>query len=622
MTTQNQSPSERRTLSLMQRDTTLFTKLRRARGWSQDYLAKINDPSHDELKDLDTMCEVLHRVKQSGEQIVVMPDFDMDGITSGVLGWAGLSELGFNVQLYVPDYRRGHDIQPEAVDELVEQFPEATTIITCDGGVNSHAGIARGQELGLTMLVTDHHVELPPGSRADVTVNPERMDETYAHPGICGAFVFYQVIQGYAERYAPHQRDNLGLLKLFAGAGTVSDVMPLFYENRQMVRDSLSIARMLYVSIPVADKVTEYDHRTSLLMTLLAADGSHHPAFISAFEGFALCLKAFREHGKLRSIDDLTEEFYGFYLAPAFNSIRRIDGDMHDAFGAFIEQDEQQRWAHIQQVIENNEARKEQTAELMERITTEDQPLAPWAYLTDAPAGMMGLLASNLMNACGHPVIVVNRTDDPNAPRSGSARSPFWFPFISTMTQGGFTAVGHESACGVRMADEQELERFVEHMRDNVQQLHDQAATDGTLAEADRADLLLGPDDDCDDDLNDVEGLLDLARTIEMLRPFGHGFPTPVFDLRVDLSKCHIDVLGQEETHLKIIMRTGMKLLWWNRADALVDLLDLAESPVPGQATVRVRVRLEMSTFHDHTSVNGIIEQIAYKVVDNEEEYL
>lgn len=622
MSTPRTSRSDSKLIALTQPETSLFMQLRKARGWSQDYLAKINDPDHDELKDVDTMAEALHRVREAGEQIVVLPDFDMDGITSGVLGWAGLNELGFDAQLYVPDYRRGHDIQPEAVEELVAQFPKATTVITCDGGVNSHAGIKRGQELGLTMLVTDHHVELPPGSSADITVNPERIDETYAHPGICGAFVLYQVIQGYAQRYAPHKVDDLALLKLFAGIGTVSDVMPLFYENRQLVRDSLSIARMLYVSIPVADKVTEYDHNNSLLMTLLTMKGGYSPEFLSAFEGFALCLKAFWEHGKLRTLDDLTEEFYGFYLAPAFNSIRRIDGDMHDAFGAFIEPDNDAKYEHIQKIIENNELRKEQTESLMEEITTEDQPLAPWAYLTDAPAGMLGLLASNLMTLHGHPVIVVNRSDDPAAPRSGSARSPFWFPVISTMTAGGFTAVGHESACGVRMADQDELERFVQFMADQTQKLHDQAAADGALAEANQADLRLGPDHSCDNDINDVEALLDLAMAIERQRPFGHGFPVPVFDLIVDLGKCRVYPLGKDETHLKIILPTGMKLLWWNRVDALADLIDISESPIPGQSTVRIRVRLEVNRFREHTSVNGIIEHVAYKVVDEEEEYL
>ena len=232
------------------RGSSLFGLLRESLGWTDEYIAEINDPYYPELKDIGLMVDALHEIRSSGRRIVVLPDFDMDGVTSGVLGYAGLAELGFNVGLYVPDYRRGHDIQPEAVDELVAQFPGVSAVITCDGGVNSHAGIGRGKQLGLTMLVTDHHMQLDHGSPADVIVNPMRIDEDYPHPGICGAFVLWQVLAAYARRYAPHKSRDIDLLKLFAGIGTVSDVMPLLYENRQLVRDSLAIARMLYVPCP------------------------------------------------------------------------------------------------------------------------------------------------------------------------------------------------------------------------------------------------------------------------------------------------------------------------------------------------------------------------------------
>lgn len=599
-------------IDLFEEYTPLFSILRERRGWSDDYLAQINNPSYDRLKDMDLMIEALHRVRTSGEQIVVMPDFDMDGITSGVLGWAGLGELGFNVELYVPDYRRGHDVTVAAIDELHAQFPQATTVITCDSGVNSHAGIQRGQQLGLTMLVTDHHVELPPGSSADITVNPERMDETYAHPGICGAFVLYQVLHAYTQRYVPQQLSDIQMLKLFAGIGTVSDVMPLFYENREMVRNSLSIARMLYMPIPYEDTATEYDIDKSLLMMLLRIHGGHNWRFLSAFEGFAITLQAFREVGKMRQSTDLDEQFYAFYLAPAFNSIRRMDGDMHDAFGTFTSPTPEGKLDAIRTVIQGNERRKELTIEYMEQLETTDQPYAPWAYLTDAPAGMLGLLASNIMQSTGMPAIVITREDDPSAYRGGSARSPFWFPVISTMAEGGFTAVGHENACGVRMRDEDELSRFVTHMADRAQQLHADAMADGTLAEANRPDLVLGAGPDADGTLDNLEELLGLIEAIERIKPFGHGFPPPAVDLVVDLAQTSIGTLGTEDQHLKIVLRSGLKLLWWNEAERLNHLAELADSPIPGESIVRLRAKLLINEFRGNRSaqafISGLIE--------------
>lgn len=611
----------------------LFSMLRKKRGWTDEYLAEINDPQHEELRDVDRMAAELHRIRLAGEQIVVLPDFDMDGITSGVLGWAGLNELGFDAQLYIPDYRRGHDITVEAVQELRQQFPDARAILTCDGGINSNEGIEEARRLGFRTLVTDHHMELPPGSAADIAVNPVRMVETYAHPGICGAYVLHQVLTAYAERYAPAKRGEISRLKLFAGIGTVSDVMPLFFENRKMVRDSLSIARLLYVPIPPEDLVTTYDVENSTLMLLLRSR-QHHPAYVSAFQGFALMMQAFREHrkpivdeegnqavdawgnpmfksGKLRTISELDEEFYAFYLAPAFNAIRRIGGSMHDAFGVFTAQTATEKYEHAKAIIDGNELRKELSAHFLEVIWEEEQPLEEFGvFFTDAPTGMLGLIASAVSRDTGRPTVVVRRPSDPTAPVGGSARSPFWFPIITTMTGAGFTAVGHENACGVRASNLDELTRFAVHMHAEAESIHSRMLLSGELDASQSADLVLGPDPTCDAPLRDVGELMDLTEGIDSLAPFGHGFTRPEIDLVIDLSRCSLGTLGSEKQHLRIILPIGMKVLWWNAADRLPELQELAESPIPGESSVRVRVRLSINEFRGNQAAQAVVESL------------
>jgi single-stranded-DNA-specific exonuclease len=426
----------------------LFSLLRARRGWTDEYLTAIDQPDHDTLMDLDRMLVELKRIHDSQELLVVVPDFDMDGITSGVLGYAGLSELGFNVTLHIPDYNRGHDVTTADITEVYSQYPAVKAIITCDGGVNSHEGIALARSLGITTLVTDHHVELSPGSNADVTVDPARINETYANPGICGAHVLYQVLEAWSYKYLPRKLDSVRMLKLFAGIGTVSDVMPLLYENRQLVRDSLSLARLLYVA-PPADPEKEVDINSTTLMTLLKA-GGHNPVFVAAFEGFSIALREFTRVGKLRSISDINEGFFGFYLAPAFNAARRIGGSMSDCFGVFIAPTPEQKAACMQRVIEGNELRKELTIQHLEEIESSDQPLAPYVYFSEAPAGMLGLIAAQLMQRTGRPTVVVHRAADDSQPTGGSARSPFWFPIIETMTAAGFTAIGHENCASTR----------------------------------------------------------------------------------------------------------------------------------------------------------------------------
>ena len=608
---------------------TLFAR----RGWTDEWIAEFNDPSYPPLRDMDEMVAALKQVRDSADLIVVMPDYDMDGITAGTLGWAGLSELGFNVELYVPDYRDGHDIRPEAVDKLVAAFPTVKTVITCDAGINSHAGIQRGKDLGLTMLVTDHHTQEPGAVvPADVAVNPCRTDDDYPNKHICGAFVFWQVLDAFARTHVRHKVRAIALLRLFAGIGTVSDVMPLAYENRQVVRDSIAIARMLYVPIPAADTVTHYDPEQSLLMQVLRAEG-HHEAYLRAFAGFAVVLKAFREHGKLeqdvdedkrpifddqgdpvmvrrrgplREVADISEEFYGYYLAPTFNAVRRIEASMHDAFGVFTADDLDTKYAHAVELIEGNFRRRDLVKDLHQQIqdsyTDGLQPLAPWVWTTAAPSGMLGLLASELSKHYDHAVAVVSIVDDPSKPRSGSMRAPGWYDIIATLRHGnGHDAQGHEQACGIHLPNASELIRLAEDLERTTQEIRALKAANGELGPS-QPDLVIGDHPEADADFYRHDDLVELGLTVEALGPFGHGFPPPQIDIVLDLSRCRLDTTDSG-IHLKITTHSGVKAYWWNKADALLDLKYLA-----GQ-TVTMRAHLRVGEYMGHLFPQFVIQE-------------
>lgn len=607
-----------------QREARLFSVLRERMGWTDQFLHEINNPSYPALRDLDVIVKALHWTKTTGKKIVVLPDFDMDGITSGVIGYAGLSELGFDVELYVPDYRRGHDISPDAIDELVARHPGVEVIITCDGGVNSHEGIQRGRDLGLTMLITDHHMQLPTEpdgtatSPAHVIINPGRLDETYPHSGICGAFVLYQVLMAYANTHAPHKVGDIALLRLFAGIGTVSDVMPLQFENRQIVKDSLSLARMLRHNLPSADSASDYDVDRSVLMGLLNSQlehGDHHPVFVRAFRGFALMLQAWRETGKLASGTVIESDFYGFYLAPAFNALRRVEAPMHFAFDVFTDPDPQKQLAAAEQIIAHNEERKELVKFWMDELENRDQPLAPHVWLTNATPGMLGLLAGKLMQEHGVPVVVVNSPSSPLRPHSGSARAPMWFSVISTLTAHGFIAVGHEQACGVRASSFDELSQIAQLLADETAVIAARSLLEQSQGEATpEYDLVLGIDMEGhpapDGDLDDIETLLEVVQRIESLGPFGHEFSRPRVRLVVNLARCSMQVIGQDQTHLKVGLPSGMKLLWWSAAEQLPDLKDLAGSPLPGRSVVEFDVDLSLNRFMGNESPQAVVEQI------------
>lgn len=137
----------------------LFNLVRERMGWTDEYLKEINDPSHPLLQDIDTMCAALEYLRVHTMPLVVVPDFDTDGICAGTILYAGLSELGLDVRLHVPDYHLGHEIRPEVIDQVMLAFPDAKTLITCDAGTNSTGALSRANEYELLTLVTDHHAE-------------------------------------------------------------------------------------------------------------------------------------------------------------------------------------------------------------------------------------------------------------------------------------------------------------------------------------------------------------------------------------------------------------------------------------------------------------------------------
>lgn len=617
----------------------MFALLCERRGWTPEYLAQIQSHEHDDLRDLDTMVAALEETRANGRKLIIAPDFDMDGISSGVLGYAGLSELGFNVEMHLPDYRRGHDIGETDVAEIHQRWPDTEVMLTCDGGVNSHAGMAAAKALGWTTLVTDHHAELPPGSSADVTVNPCRIDETYALKGICGAHVLYQVIEAYAVTHRPDKVWEIQLLRLFAGLGTVSDVMPILFENRKIVRDSLSLVHLLCVMPPrtipnrfggMDFDLDQIDIETGVLIQLLRVD-DHHPIFVSVFEGFATLLKALTRAGKIRDAESLNEGLYGFYIAPAMNSPRRTGADLKPCFDVFLAPSAEAKLAAAEEVLTGNETRKEMVETYYQRLLSMEQPWAPWVYVSDAPGGMYGLLANKMMQKHGHPVVVINRPLRMDEAVSGSARAPGWFDVISSLEpHEGLAGIGHQQACGVKVASVDLIDKLAAVISEAT--MAAQLAAAGDLSPA--GDLVLGIGKDADAPLSDFEPLIELVRRVESLAPFGHGFPMMNVELVLNPAHVRVERIGSDtdceherteayghtnakgywvchhcKKHLRLVTYDGMACLWWNAADEQYEPM-LEETATGGpEKPLRFLAKLQLNTFRDEERVQAVITE-------------
>ena len=473
------------------------------RGYSDEFINAINLNSYDNLKDIDALAVRLKEIHDEHIPITIFPDFDMDGISAGTLGFAGMAELGFNVSLFIPNPEEGYGITVESVKNLLAKYPETKVILTCDTGITAASAADYCKSVGVEFIVTDHHMQNFE-INASIVVDPMRFDETYTHPEICGAFVLYQVLQYYADLYCnSFTRDQIRRLRVFAGIGTVSDTMPVLYANRQLVKDAIIICRLIYG-----------DGTAAFVSNITGSD-----IYRKAFWGLYDFLKVCEDYGIIKSSESIDEDFFGFYLAPIFNSAKRMNGDMNKAFGVFFANDSRRYADYLYNL---NIERKELVSRELKNMLSHDQPYAPYVYFTTAKAGVIGLLATKLADQSGVPTFVaIDDGEDAEGVRyHGSGRSPEWYPCMSRLNN-IISIAGHEHAFGWSCENKTSLERFVRVLAKDVADIYP------TIQKQEPTpDFVISADWSGDTGI-DI-GLFDeYLNEIESYKPFGKGFPSP-----------------------------------------------------------------------------------------------
>ena len=188
------------------------------------------------LPDISQAVSRVYKAVLSREKVAIYGDFDVDGVTAVVILVEGLSKLGVDAAIYIPDrFSEGHGLNMAAIEKLHEQG--ADLIITVDCGVTDLREVKRAQELGMDMIITDHHIPSQSLPRATAVVDPKRRDSLYPYPDLAGAGVAFKLLQ------AVFHKDNrekwlAGLLDLVALA-TVTDLSPMVGENRYLVKEGL-----------------------------------------------------------------------------------------------------------------------------------------------------------------------------------------------------------------------------------------------------------------------------------------------------------------------------------------------------------------------------------------------
>lgn len=473
-----------------------------ATRWMSGVQGGLHDPFL--LPDMEPAVERLHQALARQERVCFYGDYDVDGVSATSLYLSFYQGLGGNACGYIPHrVREGYGLNEGAVRRLAEEG--ISLLVTSDCGTTSHHEIAVARELGMDVIVTDHHQTDATMPAALAVLNPHRRDAIYPFKGLCSAGLAYKVVSAYQQRYGSGDVEPDSCLDLVALA-TVADIVPLQDENRILVREGLT-------------------HITR---------GAR--AGIRALKQVAGIAKA------------CTSETIGFRLGPRLNAAGRLDHAMLCVRLLTTESDQE-----AMQIAEQLEQLNRQRQQIEEGITGEaatylqqDEPAAAIVLGSrDWHLGVVGIVAARLVDRFHRPSIVM--AIDGQGIGKGSARTVEGFNLYQGLSECKDLLEaygGHPSAAGLTLK-EPRLEEFRRRFCEVVAQWAGSARTVPTLHV------------DAEVKLTDVN--FDLIQELESLHPFGAGNPEPTLAVR-GLDVVDARVVG--EKHLKLRVRQGRSFIF------------------------------------------------------------
>ena len=481
-----------------------------ARQFLKPELRFLHDPFL--MLGMDRAVERLRRALADHEPVMLYGDYDVDGISSVVLVLTMLRLMGHEARFHVPDrLKDGYGMQCSVVEQAARDG--IRLIVTLDTGIRALEPIARARELGVDVIVTDHHMPEEGLPDAYAILNPNQPGCLYPNKGLCGAGVALKLIQALMERenWPPHRIASFSdSFLVMAAIATIADVVPLVGENRIIVKRGL-------------ERITRTTNAG--LKALLNAGGV--------------------EPGTSISTSDI-----GFRVAPRINAAGRMD-NASDVVELFMTQDDVRARAIATRLdglnIERQKAGEDVVRDILEALSGQ-QPREDQAGLVFYdPAwhrGVVGIVASRVVEMYHRPALVLGR-DDKTGYVQGSGRSIPSFHLLNTLESISDVFVrfgGHRQAVGVTLQESR-----VEELRERFN-----AAAQKLLSKEDMQPELCIDAEMRLEELNDTS-----AAEILQLAPFGLDNPAPLFLVRnIELRQLP-EVFGRESEHLRLRLYSG-----------------------------------------------------------------
>ncbi|PTE77594.1 single-stranded-DNA-specific exonuclease RecJ, partial [Staphylococcus gallinarum] len=468
------------------------------------------------MSDMQKAVERINLAIDQNQKILVYGDYDADGVTSTTILVTALRELGAHVGWYIPNrFTEGYGPNEMAFKNAYDEG--VSLIITVDNGIQGHKEIEMIQELGVDVIVTDHHEIGETLPNAFAIVHPMHPDFDYPFKYLCGAGVAYKLTQSLLEQPPV---SFLGLVAI----GTIADLVSLTDENRTLVKQGLNVLN---------------DHCPPAIKALLKQADYN---------------------------DEINEETIGFIIGPRLNAVGRLE-DATLAAELLMCDNEEEAEFYADQVEFFNQERKDIVAQITEEAlqVAEEQVQNGNKFLVLAQAdwheGVLGIVASKIVETYALPTLILN-IDEAQQHAKGSARSIEQVSMFEILTEHASLIDkfgGHHMAAGMTLAIE------------NVEPLRQ--ALNASMAEIEKT-TSLEPRKHVDTTIDESEITLKNIQDIQRLRPFGSDFTSPCFELE-DVIVQQAKAIGQDKKHLKLTMgEEKLQAIFWQNGHLVQELGD------------------------------------------------
>ena len=505
--------------------------------------------------DMDAAAERIQRAVDEGEHVCIFGDYDADGITATVLLYRYLRAQNAHVDYYIPRREEGYGLNMSRLDELAAAG--VTLVVTVDNGISAVEEAAHARQLGLDLVITDHHQPQETLPEAVAVVNPHRRDCPSAFKEYAGVGVAYKLVcalDGDPAAVMEHCGDLVAL-------GTLADVMVLKGENRRLVREGLR-------------RIAEAP-RPGVQALLQVAGAAPRP---------------------------LTATAAVFTVAPRINAAGRMGCPEKAALLMLADEaDEAERLAQEMQEL-NAQRQQTETVILNEALTLlEQHPEKRHDRVLvlagrNWHSGVIGIIAARLLERFGKPCLILSVSEEGVAKGSGRSLPGFsLFEALSACSDGLLGFGGHELAAGVTLRAE-DIDAFTARINRYAAEHFPQMPL---------RELVL----DCKLRPSQID--LEKLQILSVMEPFGAGNPVPLFGLYA-MQLDNITPVGNGR-HLRLsISRDGCRL------SAMLFNCTVEELIIPCGSKVNLAVTLDKNEYHGVVSPSIIVKDIRFADTDQE----